>query len=263
MPVPSATSLLSPLPVLRASLQLVLGIGGSLLIATPGQAAELKKNGVACDDRQQICYTFEGPSVDQTKKYYGKTAEKDLMRQLSGRPAQRDFQLSSGEVCDLRAQTCWDDGWRRKNVSNQLTKHLFGYGGSHNSGSNYGNGGSGRWDRHCEMSQRGRRVFNGECNLSIQEGMGNRAYVVETREGRTYNFYYRNGQLMIRDATGSWPAVARDRGNSVLFRWADVELEANRRGGGGWSSNRNGNSNNGGGGLSNDALQTVIEGLFR
>jgi len=106
-------------------------------------------------------------------------------------------------------------------------------------------------------------VFNGECNLSIQEGMGNRAYVVETREGRTYNFYYRNGQLMIRDATGSWPAVARDRGNSVLFRWADVELEANRRGGGGWSSNRNGNSNNGGGGLSNDALQTVIEGLFR
>ena len=232
----------------------------------PALSVDLPRSGVVCDRKQQICYDARGASLEQTRREYGREAERNLMRQLSGRPPERTIEFSSGELCDLRERRCWDDGWKKRNDSGRLTRQLF-------SGSSSGSwDGGNRGDARCRLSQRGRRLFDGGCNLEMRGD----AYRVETQDGRRYTFYREGGRLVLRDATGRWPVSAWNSGNLTTFRWADVELLASRRsswgndGWGGSGGGYGGGSGYGSGGYGRQApaeasgatLQQLLNGLF-
>ncbi len=190
----------------------------------PAQAYGLPRPGVVCDKVQSTCYTEQGPSVAQTGREYGRKAQDELLRSLSGRPPVPMFRLSGGELCDLRQRRCWDDGNQRRNPSNTITRQLFGSSGG------YGNGWAGNVPsrRQCQLEQRGRTLFRGLCDLeSRQDGTGI-AYRVASDDGRNYTFFARGNQLWLRDATGLWPVGVRDWGDQVMFRWSDLELKASR-----------------------------------
>jgi hypothetical protein len=52
----------------------------------PASAYGLPRPGVVCDKVQTTCYTDKGPSVTQTGREYGRKAQDELLRTLSGRP---------------------------------------------------------------------------------------------------------------------------------------------------------------------------------
>jgi len=242
-------------------------------------AVSLPRAGVVCDAATRTCYSAEGASLRETRYEYGYRAEQELVRRLSGRPPAREFTLSGGELCDLRQRTCWDDGSKRRNVSNRLTRQLWG-------------GADGR-ERTCRLSQRGRSLFDGRCRLTRRADFNGTAYQVETSDGRRYNFFVnREGRLVLRDATGLWPVTTSTWGNRVEFRWADLQLETFSRqgdaaggtgyGGGYGSENGPGMGMNGygdgfGQGYRNaptptpspipvspgQALDTILNGLFK
>lgn len=255
---------------------ILAGLAAALAAPLPGLSVDLPRSGVVCDRKQQICYDARGASLEQTRREYGKEAERNLLRELSGRPPARTIEFSSGEVCDLRERRCWDDGWKRRNESGRLTRQLF----SGSGGSNSWDGGN-RGDARCRFSQRGRRLFDGGCNLYSRGG----SYVVETQDGRRYSFINENGRLVLRDATGRWPVSTWNSGGVSMFRWADVELQASRRGdwsgsgssggyegggygSGGYGSGGYGSSGSGGYGrqapaeASGASLQQLLNGLF-
>ena len=133
---------------LPASTPTVVGLlGASLLIASqslkPGQA-QMQQGlssptaGVVCDQMAATCFDRQGASVRLTQTYFGNNAANRLNKQLRGRPSASDVLLSNGALCDLRGMTCWSDGWRRSQVSTQLSQQLFGSTPSSNSGYNDG-----------------------------------------------------------------------------------------------------------------------------
>jgi hypothetical protein len=192
--------------------------------ASPAHAYGLPRPGVVCDRVDATCYTDQGPSVAQTGREYGRKAQENLLRSLSGRPPVPIFRLSGGELCDLRQRRCWDDGNQRRNPSNTITRQLFGSA----SGNSQGWGDNTASRRQCQLEQMGRTLFRGRCDLdSRQEGTGV-TYRVATEDGRSYTFFTRGNQLMLRDATGLWPVGWRDWGDQVLFRWSNLELKASR-----------------------------------
>jgi len=214
---------------LPAASRLVLAAGAIATLALPARASsvDLVQPNFLCDRNQEICYDAQGPSIEKTGRTYGDKAERRLLKQLSGRPPMTSFQLSNGALCDLQARTCWDDGDRRRNVSNRFTQQLFAGGGAVGS-------------RTCQLTQRGRRVFQGSCSLSRRNLSSGMAYVVETQDGRRYSFFNEGyGRLVLRDATGVWPVSTGNAGSQVSFRWADVELLASRPGGT-WGSGQGG-----------------------
>ncbi len=208
---------------------LALGaLSAAALPALSVSSVDLVAPNLLCDRAQEICYDAQGPSLNQTRRTYGERAERKLLRELSGRPPVTFFNLSNGALCDLRDRTCWDDGNRRRNVSNRLTQHLFSGGGAVGS-------------RTCQLTQRGRRLFEGSCSLSRRNFPNGMAYVVETQDGRRYSFFNEGyGRLVLRDATGVWPVSTGNVGNRVSFRWADVELLASRPSGSAWGSDQGG-----------------------
>lgn len=251
-------------------LNLLLGVVGAASLQSAVLALELPRPGVVCDNSQRICYDSQGASVNQTRRTYGEKAERDLLRQISGRPPAQDFRFSSGEVCSIQRRICWDDGWQQGNVSNRLTRQLFGNSGSGSGSANHPG------ESRCQLLQRGRKVFSGGCRLSRRQDLGGSAYTVETRDGRLYSFYAQaNGQLVLRDATGTWPVAYSTRGNGLAFRWADLQLDASRGAGSGYGnanpwSNPNGANPGYGFGRSgsqqasptNNSLQGLLNSLF-
>lgn len=225
-------------PVLRRSRRLsasllpalaAVGIATAALPALASPGVDLVSPNLVCDTNQQVCYDAQGPSLNQTRRTFGEKAERRLLQELSGRPPVTTFSFSNGALCDVRDRTCWDDGNRRRNVSNRYTRHLFSGGG--------GPVGS----RTCQLIQRGRRLYEGSCSLSRRNLAGGMAYVVETQDGRRYSFFNEGyGRLVLRDATGVWPVSTGNVGRSVSFRWADVELLASRPGGSGWGADQGG-----------------------
>ena len=206
------------------ALLLALDVLALAAAPAPAFAYGLPRPGVVCDKVQATCYTDKGPSVAQTGREYGRKAQDDLLRTLSGRPPVPVFRLSGGELCDLRQRRCWDDGNQRRNPSNTITRQLFGS----SSGNSHGWSDNGHARRQCQLEQRGRSLFRGACDLeSRQEGSGF-TYRVATDDGRNYNFFARGNQLWLRDATGLWPVVLRDWGDQVIFHWSDLELKASR-----------------------------------
>jgi hypothetical protein len=80
----------------------------------------------------------------------------------------------------------------------------------------------------CDLSQRGRRLFNGNCDLRRRITSNGTAYSVELQDGRRFAFYNRQGELVLRDGTGIWLARYARSGSGVLFTWSDLRLETRR-----------------------------------
>jgi hypothetical protein len=160
------------------------------------------------------------------------------MAQLSGSPPQREFQLSSGQLCDLNQQLCWDGGWRRRNVNPLLSRQLFGL--SPTTGPAMGTAPAPQpppaGERQCQLMQRGLTVFSGPCRLYRQNETVWKYYVVQMDNGKLFRFQRRASQLVLSDATGTWPVFIVDRGSAVQFRWSNLLLDVSRsqqaRGGG-------------------------------
>lgn len=213
---------------------------------TQSNSLKLTGNGIVCDRDSRICYDRQGPSLAMTRREFGQRSEQNLRRQISSRPNAWDVRFSSGEVCDLRREICWDDGRSRTNISKRLSRQLFGDNGdwarANGKGNNgWGNNGRGSWQSpnqdtgFCQLSQRGRRILDGECDLQQRRTSGGTAYMVDFRNGRRYSFYDRQGWLEMRDASGTWPVTAQGRGDATVFRWSDMELSASRGEPGPWS----------------------------
>jgi hypothetical protein len=185
-----------------------------------------------------VCFDRQGPSIGLTRIYYGPGASNRLLAQLSGSPPQREFQLSSGQLCDLKQQLCWDGGWRRRNVNPLLSRQLFGL--SPTTGPAMGTAPAPQpppaGERQCQLMQRGLTVFSGPCRLYRQNETVWKYYVVQMDNGKLYRFQRRASQLVLSDATGTWPVFIADRGSVVQFRWSNLLLDVSRsqqaRGGG-------------------------------
>jgi hypothetical protein len=93
--------------------------------------------GVICDPFGPTCYDRQGASVRYTQTYFGNNAANRLSSKLRNKALASDVMLSNGSLCDFRAATCWSDGWRKGQVSTQLSQQLFGWAPSPNPG--YGN----------------------------------------------------------------------------------------------------------------------------
>ncbi|PZV20274.1 MAG: hypothetical protein DCF18_14340 [Cyanobium sp.] len=232
--------------------------------AAKSASIDYPRQGVVCDRATKMCFDSTGVSVTLTREYFGRSAERELIRKLSGSNRPTQFQLSNGDVCDVRRQTCWDDGWDGKNISRALSKQLFGNNGAWrnpgsgntsnnwNNNSGWNNSGGGGWNNNsgnngswnngnnwnnnnwqqgqgntaCELRQGNRRLFNGSCVLNRRESSNGMAYNVELGDGRRYSFFNRQGNLVLRDATGVWPVQVSNSNGNVSFRWADLRLEA-------------------------------------
>lgn len=229
---------------------------------TQSNSLKLTGNGIVCDRGSRICYDRQGPSLAMTRREFGQRSEQNLRRQISGRPNAWDVRFSSGEVCDLRREICWDDGRSRTNISKRLSRQLFGENGdwarANGKGNNgWGNNGRGKngngwgtnnwennnWENNnfgsnswgqptaldsgfCELNQRGRRIFSGNCDLQQRSTANGTAYLVNLGNGREYSFYDRRGQLIMVDDNGTWPVAYSRRVTGGEFRWGDLQLVA-------------------------------------
>lgn len=236
----------TPLTLLRSSprsLAMAAGWLALLTAAVPqpgwtgGNDLQFPSNGIVCDRGARICYDRMGLSRSMTRREYGKSAERNLTRLISGRPRARAVRFSSGEVCDLRRQICWDDGWQRTNVSKRLSRQLFGDNGGWTRADSRGTDG---WDNNrwrpagtqelgfCELHQRGRRLFAGNCDLQQRASANGPSYRVDFGNGRRYSFDDRWGRLVMVDGTRTWPVTYNRNGSSTEFRWSDLQLVADR-----------------------------------
>lgn len=194
----------------------------TLLAGEPAGAVELRSGGIVCDPEQKACYDRRGPDLNETGRRYGARAERDLRRRVTGWPPQREIVFSSGELCDLREQQCWDDGWRRRNVSNRLTKHLFGSSGDQDQVTGGG-------ERPCELRRSGRLMFRGTCRV-VPSGAGwgaDRRVVAEN--GSSFRFFARGNRLWVSDDSGAAPVSTSRRSQGVRLSWNRLELDLDRR----------------------------------
>ena len=209
----------------RTLLGLGIGVMAGFTTARPAQAVDFPRPGVVCDAPRQVCFDSQGPSVSLTRQFYGYGASNQLLAHLSGRPAEREFLLSGGQLCDLKVRLCWDDGWRRRQVNPLLGRHLFGTAPAM---ALPGPQAPPAGDRTCQLSQRGLTVVTGGCRLYRQNEGYWRYYVVQLGSGQLFRFQRRGNLLVLSDATGTWPVLLNDRGNSLQFRWANLLLEVSR-----------------------------------
>ena len=209
---------------------LALGLFGATAIPMAARAVDFPRAGVICDVSRQVCFDRQGASIGLTRLFYGPGASNQRLAQLSGSPPQREFQLSRGQLCDGDQQLCWDGGWRRRNVNPLLSRQLFGP--SPTTGPAMVTAQApqlpptGEW--LCQLMQRGLTAFNGPCRLYRQNETVWQYYVVQMDNGRLYRFQRRASQLVLSDATGTWPVFVSVRGNGVQFRWANLQLDVSR-----------------------------------
>ena len=124
----SAHSFSSKSRLFEAAL-LVAGLNVVSLLAQPAHAEgaiTAPAAGVICDQAGPTCYDKQGASIGLTQTYFGSIAANRLLAELRERPTANDFRLSNGSVCDLRAATCWSDGWQKAQMAPKLTQQLFG-----------------------------------------------------------------------------------------------------------------------------------------
>ena len=107
----------------------LLGTGLLLMGAglTPAGADTFRpERGVRCDDVAQICYDRGSPSVDLTRRYFGRDAARSLrddLRQGEGGRYERIFSPEPGVRCDRVARICHN---RRGDPSVRLTRDYLG-----------------------------------------------------------------------------------------------------------------------------------------
>lgn len=215
--------------------------------AAPARSAiDTSQPGVVCDASEQLCYDREGLALPATRRAFGRYGEDKARRLIERGERGRTFLLSNGSACDVKARTCWDDGWKRRNVSTNLSRHLFGSSGSQG-GNDPWNSNDGSHSAECLLRRAGRTIFTGRCDLN--EG-GDGSFTASMRNGPRYQFRSQRGRYWISDSSGGmWPVEYSDYGRGAVFRWADMNLETrqlNYRG----SSDRNRN------------LDTLLRELF-
>jgi hypothetical protein len=207
-----------------------------------GGTIDTRERGVVCDAAEQLCYDRSGLSLEATRRNFGRFGEDKARALISRGERGRTFQLSSGIACDVNARTCWDDGWKRKNVAQAMTRHLFGPGsGSGSPGWNNasGSGGSG-YSGDCLLRRGGRTLFQGSCELLEQGNGRERRFIATMRNGPRYTFQKQGGTISISDSSGGlWPVQYRDYGRAAVFRWSDMSLEARQGSYGGYAGDRN------------------------
>lgn len=184
-------------------------------VSSNGTGLNLPQAGVACDPAGQLCYDRMGLSLGLTREYYGSYAEQTALGNLRGQAPPRQFRLSTGSACDVDARTCWSDGWQRRVVDSNLSRHLFGVtpAGVIRQG-------------ECRLSRLLQVLSSGSCQLSEQRGPQGRSLQVSLRDGSVYSFSKRRGEgFRITDGKGaSWPVRLSDQGSSISFSWADRVL---------------------------------------
>jgi hypothetical protein len=210
-------------------IKLALGLFGATAIPMAARAVD-PRAGVIGDAPRQVFFDREGLTIGLTRHYDRAGSSNRLLAQLSGSPPQREFQLSSGQLCEGNQQHCWDRGWRRRNVNPLLSRQIFGP--SPTTGPAMGTAPVSQrppaGELQCELLQRGLTVFKGLCRLYRQNETVWQYYVVQMDNGKLYRFQRRASQLVLSDATGTWPVFISDRGNAVQFRWANRLLEVSR-----------------------------------
>ena len=197
-----------------ASQSFVSGGSGAVFAPNPGSL---------CDRANQLCFDQQGLSLGITRDVFGRYAEKNALRNLNGQAPPRQFLLSNGVACDVNVRLCWEDGWRRRLVSQRASQQLFGSGGFNGGGNQPSvNQNTGL----CRLSRQLQVVYNGNCELrEVQDGNRKR-FVVTLGNGNRFSFDNRRGDFRISDASGgSWPVQFSDRGRSAEFRWADMSLQ--------------------------------------
>ena len=133
----------------------------------------------------------------------------------------------AGVICDGNQPLCWHGGWRLRQMNPLLSRQLFGP--SPTTGPAMGTAPAPQLppagERLCQLMQRGQTVFDGPCRLYRQNETVWQYYVVQMDNGRLYRFQRRASQLVLSDATGTWPVFISDRGDAVQFRWANLLLD--------------------------------------
>ena len=215
-----------PLPMAKSALTAVLAplslvIAGLASAQAQTGGLSFPQKGVVCDPAGPICYDQQGISLGLTRTYYGPRAERDLLNQFSNQPMPRDYRLSDGSVCSVPARTCWSDGWNKRYVNQQLTSQLYG---PSNQVLSKENG-------YCRLDDWGLRAYNGRCRLI--RAVGNPEFRGSTYTVRMSNrpelvFGNRNGYLVARSGSRSWPAQFENLGNNTaVFRWGTQQLLVN------------------------------------
>jgi hypothetical protein len=205
-----------------------------------GDAIDTRESGVVCDANQQLCFDRGGLALDATQRNFGRSGEKKARRLINQGKAGPTFKLSNGVACDITVRTCWDDGWKRRNVAKTMTRHLFN--AAPQSGNTpWGSGGTGGgYSGECLLRQGGRTVFEGSCQLREQGDGRERRFIATMRNGARYIFQNQGGNVWISDGRGGqWPVKHRDYGQAAVFRWADMSLEARQGAYRGSPSDRN------------------------
>jgi hypothetical protein len=217
------TVLLRTSPLISAAL-----LASAALIQPMPSQAQWQANvgrvaaGVVCDRSAAICYDKQGPSIGLTRQYLGNSAALRLTSNLSGRPAPTDFILSNGSFCSVPQSTCWSSN-RRDRLNEQLTRELYPNSPAlHQRVS--------KTDGLCSLSQRGRAIYDGGCELRlVSREPGNVSrYSVNTGDGRKYVFKRTGSTFQMEDATGTWPVQFINHGYTGVFRWGDLKLVATR-----------------------------------
>ncbi|EDY37671.1 conserved hypothetical protein [Cyanobium sp. PCC 7001] len=201
-------------------------IAGLLCTAAPADAlprgVSSPSDGVICDAAAQSCYTRDGVSLQDTRRYFGPQAERRLWVDLIGRRPSQEFSLSNGTRCDLREETCWSDNGGRRRPEQTMTRDLFAK--------------VSRPDRdvtsyqgRCSLVDGTTVLHNGDCALRLVERRnGVTRYVVTQPDGRRFNFTDRSGRLEVTDATGTSAVTFIDHGYTGVFRWRTLTLVATR-----------------------------------
>jgi len=182
--------------------------------------------GVLCDRAGQICYDRQGISLGLTRQYFGPTAERKLMGELSGRPMPREFRLSNGAVCSLQQELCWSDGFAKRQISREMSRDLFGT----TTAAVNNDREVIRFSGFCTLAQGGKQLYDGPCGLRriSRDSSGITRYVVAQQDGRRFNFSSNTGRLEVNDSSGTWPVAFFDHGYTGVFRWRDMTLVATR-----------------------------------
>jgi hypothetical protein len=199
---------------------------GLLCTGAPADAAprgvSSPADGVICDEATQSCYTRNGVSLQETRRYFGPQAERRLWADLIGRRPSQEFSLSNGTRCDLKAETCWVESGGRRRTEREMTRDLFGkVSGKEQEVTTY----RGR----CTLVQGPSVLHDGACSLRLVERRnGVTRYVVTQPDGRRFNFTDRTGRLEVTDATGTSEVTYIDHGYTGVFRWRSLTLVATR-----------------------------------
>jgi hypothetical protein len=264
-----------PIPHQSIGLALAGGLACCLGLANalPARAQNLSypAPGVICDGSAKLCYDKKGLSVALTGIAYGQRAQQKAMTSLNNGTPSPEFKLSNGSVCSLALGACWEDGWSKRRLANNLSMQLFGVvpavnpaypngigtldNGNGNSNSNW-NSEAVRNSGICSLSRSGNRNFDGPCELKQVQGPGGTRYRVRLGNGTSFTFVNQGNGFRIEDAMGgSWPVQFVDQGPTGIFRWGNSTLVATQRE---WNGYQQGQQTPTG-----RALGNLLESLFR